>query len=150
MLNREQLKKLDILPSDDGYHYWFPENVQGCLSANTLRQIADFLDNQNEAWDHKVQRDLASSNPDEKTYDEIIQEKVDYLRDVVALASDSWSEEVEYLLDFYENTLEYVRGNTLERWILEEYEFAKSAFEIVEKNQIIKQTTKTLVYKDEN
>jgi hypothetical protein len=47
--------------SDDGYHYWWPDNGgNGYLSSQVLKAIADLLDNLNEEWDAIVQKEIGN------------------------------------------------------------------------------------------
>jgi hypothetical protein len=51
-------------PSDDGYYYWWPTDEidgrapYGCWSAESLRIIADELDERNKDWDEKIKKEL--------------------------------------------------------------------------------------------
>jgi hypothetical protein len=47
---------------DDGYWYYWPEGMNGCLSSENLREIADRLDEKNKAWDDEVERQLSDES----------------------------------------------------------------------------------------
>lgn len=44
----------DIVTNDDGFKYYWPFQNSGMLSAYHLRQIADYLDEENKEWDATV------------------------------------------------------------------------------------------------
>jgi hypothetical protein len=49
----------------DGYYvYWPDESLQGCVSAEFLREIADKLDELNRPWDEEVKRGLEAAADD--------------------------------------------------------------------------------------
>lgn len=45
-------KEISIL--DDGFHYFWPNELKGCLSSNNLRNIADRLDELNKPWSDEI------------------------------------------------------------------------------------------------
>lgn len=53
----------DLIKLEDGYYQWFPteDATKGCWSAYILREIADKLDELNDAWDQEVKSGLAQA-----------------------------------------------------------------------------------------
>lgn len=47
---------------EDGYWYYDPPREVGVFNANSLRQIADLLDEMNKDWDEQIIRDLELKN----------------------------------------------------------------------------------------
>ena len=57
----------DLMKLEDGYYQWWPSAVcsqGGCWSAYILREIADKLDELNDAWDQEVKSGLAQALSD--------------------------------------------------------------------------------------
>jgi hypothetical protein len=48
----------DISQDVDGFHYYFPPQNGGCLSAHTMRQIADAIDEMDRPWREKIEKEL--------------------------------------------------------------------------------------------
>jgi hypothetical protein len=57
----EMLKKDKVKPfvhGDDGFLIFFPPCNQGAYTAHNLREIADYLDEQNKEWEEKFNKGL--------------------------------------------------------------------------------------------
>lgn len=43
---------------EDGYRVWWPDKVGGYLNSDTLRLMADTLDELNKEWNDQVEKDV--------------------------------------------------------------------------------------------
>lgn len=44
----------EISPLEDGYYHYWPISIQGCWSAEVMREIANTLDEMNKEWDAEL------------------------------------------------------------------------------------------------
>lgn len=55
-------KNDEFVTLDDGYKYWWPDKLNGCVSAYQLRELADELDKLNEPWQQEIENYFNGEN----------------------------------------------------------------------------------------
>lgn len=65
MVIREEILR-DIITFEDGFKYWWPEGYRfGAFSSQFLRELADYLDEQNKEWNELLEKDPLIADPRE-------------------------------------------------------------------------------------